>query len=952
MKNFSVDPDAVPIPPTDAHIFTTACDYCVVACGYKVYRWPVGAMGVTSAHENALKVDFPTQIMSGKWISPNQHNVVAVDGAPHHVVIIPDSDAKVVNVGGNHSVRGGTIAQKCYNPNSPTADRLKYPMVRVDGELRRVSWDFALDLVADISRHVIDRHGEDAWAMKMFSYYFFENTYALTKLALRKVRTVAFAVHDQPTGAGSDTPGMTDAGIETFSACYEDMAIAETLFISGTDPYETKTIVFTEWIMKGIKNGMKVIYVVPRRTTGVAYVEKNGGMLLQLIPGTDAVLQMAIARQIMENGWEDSEFLSGHINSRIESDVGVFQADGFADYKNWILSLPYSEIDEAERITGVPSAKIRLAAEWMAKPRADGTRPKTSINFEKGNYWSNNYLNTASLASLGLICGAGNRPGQVISRLGGHQRGWLAGGAYPWHKVSEKFPDRQKKAVDLDRWVEAGRARFAWVVGTTWVQAMAASSVLRETFEARTRGSEHQPTSLDKAHVLETLKRRVDSGGMVIVNQDIYPINPIGTQFADIVLPASGWGEENFSRANGERRIRLYSKFYDAPGEAKPDWWIAAQVGKRMGYTGFDWANSNEVFEEAAWHGRGDVTSYLQLVEYARAHGKTGHELLREFGTEGIQGPVRWEDGKLLGTKRLQDSTLKQGTPMGPTPFTGKVLRLFGTSSGKANLLKAPWELFSDFYEAIQPKDDELWVTTGRINEFWQSGFDDQKRRKYASRRWPFNFLEINPEDAVARGIESGDMVTIWSDRIPVQTGGFMGYDEGARGVVRVDEADSAVQRDPLIVTASSTSISGAEFESDNSDVSVQEDPLLAAAITSPDTKVPRESQQQAADRAVRLRRDDISPMTYSQLLKAGHIKMTRGEFEAVAIVTGAIRRGVAFTYFLDTKNPGNTLAPRVLDPVSQRYRFKLGVGRVKKIGESEYKHEFVRMTFAPRDIV
>ena len=82
---------------------------------------------------------------------------------------------------------------------------------------------------------------------------------------------------------------------------------------------------------------------------------------------------------------------------------------------------------------------------------------------------------------------------------------------------------------------------------------------------------------------------------MVVWNQDIYLVDPIGARYADIVFPASGWGEDTFTRANGERRIRLYPKFYDAPGEAKPDWWIIAELSKKMGFEGFDWKNSNDV---------------------------------------------------------------------------------------------------------------------------------------------------------------------------------------------------------------------------------------------------------------------------------------------------------------------------------------------------------------------
>ena len=118
------------------------------------------------------------------------------------------------------------------------------------------------------------------------------------------------------------------------------------------------------------------------------------------------------------------------------------------------------------------------------------------------------------------------------------------------------------------------------------------SQGLAEKFEELTVRNPHQVQSLDRKAIVEALKRRVDSGGTVVFNQDIYLVDPIGARYADIIFPAAGWGEETFTRANGERRIRLYPKFYDAPGEAKPDWWIVAQLAKRMGFEGFDWKNS------------------------------------------------------------------------------------------------------------------------------------------------------------------------------------------------------------------------------------------------------------------------------------------------------------------------------------------------------------------------
>ena len=227
-------------------------------------------------------------------------------------------------------------------------------------------------------------------------------------------------------------------------------------------------------------------------------------------------------------------------------------------------------------------------------------------------------------------------------------------------------------------------------------------------------------------------------------------------------------------------------------------------------------------------------------------------------------------NGALVGTKRLHDSTLRLGPPEGPT--THPVwLTAFGSHTGKAILLRSYWEDFQDFHDAVKPTGDELWVTNGRINEMWQSGFDDL-RRPYIMQRWPHQFLEIHPDDATARGIESGDLVAVENDNVLVQTGGYQGVDD--------------------------------------------------------------------------------SDLSFEALRKAGHITSTRGSFSAVAIVSTAVRKGVTFAYFGFPGNPANAVVPRVPDPVTNRYRFKLGKGRIVRLGESPYKRSLTTMSFVPRNAI
>src|SRR4030067_2376763 len=131
-NQYSIPEDSAPLPRKNAELLTTACDYCIVSCGYKVFRWPLnGPNGGPKASENAFGVDFPTGPL-GWWVAPTQHNIVMKDDKPYRIVIVPDKDTNYVNKG-DSSIRGGLLAQKCYNPEKPTADRLKEPMVRIYG---------------------------------------------------------------------------------------------------------------------------------------------------------------------------------------------------------------------------------------------------------------------------------------------------------------------------------------------------------------------------------------------------------------------------------------------------------------------------------------------------------------------------------------------------------------------------------------------------------------------------------------------------------------------------------------------------------------------------------------------------------------------------------------------------------------------------------------------------
>ena len=117
---YYVPEESVPLPPADADVISTACDYCIVACGYKVYRWPVagGKRGGPKAEDNAFGEDFPVAPLAS-WVAPNQHNIVLHNGEPHHVVIIPDKDTDFVNYDGKLFHSWWSACQESLQPADP-----------------------------------------------------------------------------------------------------------------------------------------------------------------------------------------------------------------------------------------------------------------------------------------------------------------------------------------------------------------------------------------------------------------------------------------------------------------------------------------------------------------------------------------------------------------------------------------------------------------------------------------------------------------------------------------------------------------------------------------------------------------------------------------------------------------------------------------------------------------
>jgi arsenite oxidase large subunit len=249
----------------------------------------------------------------------------------------------------------------------------------------------------------------------------------------------------------------------------------------------------------------------------------------------------------------------------------------------------------------------------------------------------------------------------------------------------------------------------------------------------------------DRAAMVNAIMGAIKSGGLFAVDVDIVPTK-IG-QACHVWLPAATSGEMNLTSMNGERRMRLTERYMDPPGQAMPDCLIAARIANHMErvlreqgktqaadqFKGFEWKTEEDAFMDG-YHGH---EKGGEFVTYAR---------LRDMGTNGFQEPaVDFKDGKIVGTKRLYTD--------------GK----FSSKDGKAAFMETQWRgLQAEGKEAEKNKWPFL-INNGRTNHVWQNAYLDQQN-DFVMDRWPYPFIEMNPQDMAELSVKSGDLVEVYND--------------------------------------------------------------------------------------------------------------------------------------------------------------------------------------------
>jgi formate dehydrogenase major subunit len=361
----------------------------------------------------------------------------------------------------------------------------------------------------------------------------------------------------------------------------------------GSNARETHPIFFHH-VLKGLRNGARLIVVDPRRTASARFAEA----WLGLDVGTDIALAKTVGREILAAGLENRTFID-------QATTGF--EEYAADVEPWTL-----ERGEAE--TGVAAEAIRHLAH--AYGGADRAQLCWTLGITEHHNGTDNVL---SLINLSLLTGHVGRYGAGVQPLRGQNN--VQGGG-DMGAIPNKLPGFGDIADD------ATRARF----DALWGSAIPPKPGmhLTEMFHAMERkeltalyvmGENPAQSEADADHAIDVL-RGLDH----LVVQDIFLTKT--ALLADVVLPATAaWCEAEGTVTSSERRVQLVRKAIEAPDGARDDAEIVCEIARRLGH---DWRYENA---EAIWDELRSLSPLHRGMKYSR---------LEELG--GIQWPCPSED--------------------------------------------------------------------------------------------------------------------------------------------------------------------------------------------------------------------------------------------------------------------------------------------------------------------
>ncbi len=588
---------------------------------------------------------------------------------------------------------------------------------------RTATWDDALELVASRFKESIERCGPNSVAMYVSGQILTEDYYVANKLMKGFIGTANIDTNSRLCMASSVAGHKRAFGSDTVPGVYSDLEEADLVVLVGSNLAWCHPVLFQRLATAKEKRGTKIVVIDPRRTMTCEIADLH----LAILPGSDVALFNGLFASMGYAGAFDKEYV---VNYTAGLDAALAVAGRL-------------EIDDIARITGLKRAELYDFYQLFADTERVVTVYSQGVNQSSAGTDKVNAIINCHLAT-GRIGRPGMGPFSVTGQpnaMGGRETGGLANMLAAHmdlesdvHRaiVSEFWQtDRLPvsaglKAVDLFRAVAEGRIKALWIVATNPVDSMPDADLVRRALEICP----------------------------FVVVSDVVECTDT-TALADVLLPATAWGEKDGTVTNSERRISRQRAFLDAPGQARPDWWQFTEVARKMGYgAAFPYRGPQDIFAEyASLTGyRNDGSRDLDISAYADI----------DVEDYAALAPFQWP-------QRIGE--------------TGEEKRFFAeggyfTKDRRARFVSIPYRPAVDQPERYYP----FVLNTGRIRDQWHTMTRTAKVPRLLS-HISEPFVEMHADDAQALRLKSG-MIAEVSSSIGRVLARVVVSDEQQRGVI------------------------------------------------------------------------------------------------------------------------------------------------------------------------
>ncbi|PCK07375.1 MAG: nitrate reductase [Alteromonadaceae bacterium] len=642
--------------------------------------------------------------MSDKTI----HTTCAYCGVGCGIKAVVNDDLREVAIKGldSHPSNHGRLCSKgtALGDTIGLSERLLEP--EVNGQA--VSWDHALDTVADGFAKAIEQYGPDSVAFYLSGQFLTEDYYVANKLMKGFIGSANIDTNSRLCMSSTVSGHKRAFGTDTVPGCYEDFEQAEVITLVGSNAAWCHPVLFQRIrAYKEANPQVKIVVIDPRRTQTCDIADLH----LPIALGADNWLFNGLLSHLAQTDQLDHDYIEQHCDG-FESSLAAAQA-----------ACP-STATTAQKC-GLDQDDVATFFNWFGQTNKTVTLFSQGVNqsssgTDKVNSIINCHLATGSIGKPGT--GPFSITGQP-NAMGGREVGGLANTLASHMEFSPDNIDRLQRfwgtdkvaaqagltAVELFNAIDDGRIKAVWIMATNPV------------------------VSLPDA---DKVKAALQKCPLVVVSDCI--ANTDTARLAHVKFPATGWSEKNGTVTSSERRISRQRNLFPPAGQAKHDWWMICQVAKRLGHSeAFDYQHPSEIFSE-----------------HARLSGfeNSSDGQLRDFDISALENISEQDYEQLVPFQWPMNKEYPQGCQ-----------RLFANGDFFTPNRKARFVAITPRAPANAPTPQyPLRLNTGRIRDQWhtmtRTGLAPQLNQHIKE-----PFIELHPDDASALHLRDQQLVSITS---------------------------------------------------------------------------------------------------------------------------------------------------------------------------------------------